>query len=177
MYKPAEDSELMAEFLPIIIQKERPARFLDMGCGSGIQSRVAIKAGIKKESILAVDIDSDALKETGKLGVQTRKSDLFENIKEKFDLIALNPPYLPEHEREKGRDTTGGKHGWEAIERFLHKAKGHLTENGKILLLFSSLTNKEKVESLIQENGFSFRLLAVQKHFQEELYLVLLEKY
>ncbi|HIH51529.1 MAG TPA: hypothetical protein HA250_04200, partial [Nanoarchaeota archaeon] len=49
-------------------------------------------------------------------------------------------------------------------------------EKGKILLLFSSLTNREKVDSLIKENGFDQIVLAVQQQFQEELYLVILEK-
>ena len=82
MYQPAEDSELMVEFLPFVIRKEHSTSFLDMGCGSGIQSRAAIKAGIKEEEILAVDIDDEALEETAKLGVRTLKSDLFENVKE-----------------------------------------------------------------------------------------------
>jgi len=177
MYQPAEDSELMVEFLPFVIRKEHSTSFLDMGCGSGIQSRAAIKAGIKEEEILAVDIDDEALEETAKLGVRTLKSDLFENVKEgeKFDLITFNPPYLPEDEHEKGMDTTG-KEGWEIIARFLHQAREHLSEKGKILLLFSSLTNREKVDSLIKENGFDQIVLAVQQQFQEELYLVILEK-
>lgn len=178
MYNPAEDSELMAEFLPLVIKKEHPRSFLDMGCGSGIQSATAIKAGLAKENILAVDIDDEALKETSKLGVETRKSDLFQNVKkeEKFDLIAFNPPYLPEHKHEKGKDTTGGKEGWEIIARFLEGARAHLTEKGKILMLFSSLTKKERVEALIKEDGYSFRVLAVQKQFMEDLYLVILER-
>ena len=176
MYQPAEDSELMAEFLPLVIRKENSQTFLDMGCGSGIQSVAAIEAGIKKDNILAVDIDVEALEETGKLGVQTRKSDLFENVQERFDLIAFNPPYLPEDKHDKSAETTGGKHGWEIIEKFLQQAREHLTERGKILLLFSSLTDKEKVDSCIEEAGFESKVLAVQKHFQEELYLVFLER-
>ncbi|RLF35897.1 MAG: hypothetical protein DRM99_03790, partial [Thermoplasmata archaeon] len=172
MYEPKEDSELIAEFLKDLIKKEKPTSFLDMGCGTGIQTKTALKSGIQKSNILAVDINQKAVKETQKLGVKAVNSDLFAKLgKAKFDLIAFNPPYLPKHKHDKSKETTGGKYGWEIIKRFLIKAKQHLTERGKILLIFSSLTNKKKVNELIKNNGFSFKELAKRKFFMEELYL------
>ncbi|MFH0832372.1 MAG: HemK2/MTQ2 family protein methyltransferase [Candidatus Aenigmatarchaeota archaeon] len=176
MYQPREDSELMTEHLAKIIKKEKPKDFLDMGCGSCIQSKTAIAAGIPKECIDAVDIDESAVKEAEKLGVYAVKSDLFEFVEGRFDLIAFNPPYLPADEHDKGSDTTGGEHGWEIIEQFLKQARHYLTENGKILLLYSSLTDKKKVEELMKENGFSSEELAKKKLFMEELYVVLLKR-
>lgn len=178
MYEPQEDSYLMAKHLDIIVKKYRPQTFLDIGCGSGIQSKTALNAGINKKNILAVDIDSEALKETKKLGVKAIKSDLFKKIKEKdrFDLIAFNAPYLPEDKHDKSKDLCGGKKGFEIIERFLKEAKKHLNTNGKILLLFSSLTNKEKIEQIIKKECFIFQEIANEKYFMEEIYLLLLEK-
>jgi len=176
MYEPREDSELMAEFLAKIIEKEKPKTFLDMGCGSGLQSVAALRVGMRKKGILAVDIDDLALKETKKLGIHAVKSDLFKNVEGKFDLIAFNPPYLPAERYDKQKDTTGGKEGWETIERFLSRVKNHLAEKGKILLLFSSLTNRKKVGDIIKSKGFKFRLLTEKNLFMEHLYLVLLER-
>lgn len=176
MYTPQEDSELMARFLVIMIKKEKPKNFLDMGCGSGIQSKVALDSGILRENILAVDIDDSALCETEKLGVKVSKSDLFRKVNGRFDLIAFNPPYLPADKYDNGRDTTGGKRGWETIARFLKGAKSHLTANGKILLLSSSLTNKEKVKGLVGDNGFSFMELATERLFMEKIYLWALKR-
>ena len=131
---------------------------------------------MKKKNILAVDINKESLEETEKLGVKTLNSDLFLKVEGKFDLIAFNPPYLPEDKNDKEKDTTGGKKGWEAIERFLKQAKTHLTEKGKILLLFSSLTNRGKIEQLIKKNKFSFKQAAEKKLFMEELFVYDLQK-
>ena len=55
-------------------------------------------------------------------------SDLFDKIpkNKKFDIVAFNPPYLPEDKREDKESqltTTGGKKGNEITLRFLKKAK------------------------------------------------------
>lgn len=173
MYSPEEDSYLLAECIAKTISKFNPKSFLDMGCGSGIQSKTALKSGIAKEKILAVDIDEESLEETKKL-VPILKSNLFSAISGKFDLIAFNAPYLPEDKQDKGKDTTGGKFGYETIARFLKSAKKYLNENGKILLLFSSLTNKEKVIELINMNRFYYEEIASKKFNFEELYIYLI---
>ena len=176
MYEPQEDSELLAEFVFKIIKRYKPVTFLDMGCGSGIQSRTAIKAGINKKDILATDLNKKALEETKKLGVNIRKSNLFSKIKEKFDLIAFNPPYLPENQYDQEKDLTGGKKGWEITAKFLEQTKEHLNKNGKILLIFSSVTNKRKVEELVKKNKFNFKYLTKKQFFMETIYLIILER-
>lgn len=173
MYQPEDDSYLLSEAIKEFIKKFSPKSFLDMGCGSGIQSKTALNAGIQKEKILAVDIDDSALAETGKF-VPVRKSNLFSAINEKFDLIAFNAPYLPEDKYDKGKDTTGGKFGFETIERFLKSARKYLNHGGKILLLFSSLTNKAKVIELINMNRFYYDEVASKKLEFEEIYVYLL---
>ena len=79
--------------------------------------------------------------------ISFKVSDLYSNIdiKEKFDTIIFNPPYLPEDEFDNEKlITTGGKEGWEIVEKFLTESKNYLNVDGQILLLFSSLTNKDK---------------------------------
>jgi len=176
MYQPAEDSELLAEAVRQVIKNQKPKNFLDMGCGTGIQSKTALNKGIGKEGILAVDIDDEAIKETKKLGIKVLKSDLFDNVKKKFDLIAFNPPYLPEDNHDKGKDTTGGKEGWEIIERFLQQVKNYLTEKGRVLLLFSSLTNRQKIEEIIKLNGLQAEEIAIKKLFMERLFVFLIKR-
>ena len=171
MYHPSEDSELLARVLEVTIRREGPASFLDMGCGTGIQSKTAISCGVKKESIIAADIDEESVEETAKLGVRALKSDLFENIHQKFDLIAFNPPYLPEDKHDKGKDTSGGREGHETIARFLNQAKSHLTQEGIIILLFSSLSGKNRISEIMEKEGFSFKELARAKFFMEEIYV------
>ena len=85
-------------------------KLLDLGTGSGIQSKTALKAGVKKKNILASDINPEALKKL-KPKFRTIKSDLFDKIKtkDKFDLIVFNPPYLPESKYDKEKDTKSGE--------------------------------------------------------------------
>ena len=101
------------------------------------------------------------------------------DLKGKFDLIIFNPPYLPEEKHEDSETklvTTGGKYGYEILERFFKDAKKFLNKNGKILIVFSSLTKKKKIDSLIKKYGFKFKLLEEKKIFFESLYVYLIER-
>ena len=103
-------------------------------------------------------------------------SDLFSNVGGKYDLIIFNPPYLPEDVRLKDITLDGGKKGYELIQGFLSKVNNFLKTNGKVLLLFSSLTKKNKVEEFILKYGLEFKELVHQKLFFEMLYVYVLEK-
>ena len=90
----------------------------------------------------------------------------------KFDLIIFNPPYLPLEEKEpldSQLSTTGGKKGNEILIRFLSQAKKHLNKNGKILIVFSSLT--PSVNKIIKKYNFKFKKLDEEKIDFETLYL------
>ena len=153
-------------------------KILDMGSGSGLQAITCKKLGFK--NILAADINKDAIKllKKQKTKIQSIQSDLFSNIKSKYDLIIFNPPYLPEDKKEPEDSrlaTTGGKKGYELIIKFLKQAKLHLNKNGKILLLFSSLSKPNIIKQKAKQLGYSSRLLNKQKLFFEELYIYELE--
>ena len=151
-------------------------KVLDLGTGSGIQAETALK---HTKDVLAVDISKEAVKFVKKKGIKTRISDLFSNINEKFDLIIFNPPYLPKEEledKESKKITTGGKKGYEILERFFSKVNNYLNKNGKMLIVFSSLTNKKKIDKIIRKNNFKFKLLEKEKMFFEEIYCYLIER-
>ena len=80
-------------------------------------------------------------------------------------MIIFNPPYLPETQYDKGKDTTGGKLGSEIANKFLIKAHKYLKKNGRILLLVSSLTKNIKFEN------YHKKIIAKRKLFFEELYV------
>lgn len=175
-YEPSEDSLLLADQ----VKRYAKGKVLDMGTGSGIQ---AIEASKNADSVLAVDISPAALlaakKNSEKHGIRNirfRRSDLFSSLKGRFDLIIFNPPYLPQDKGIKDNAIYGGKQGHETVERFLLEAGRHLEDDGKILLLFSSLTGKRKVEDLISLNLFEHRQLSSQHIFFEDLYVYLLKK-
>jgi len=170
IYSPEKDSYLLTSVLekqvPKILSKNRDITFLEIGCGSGIQLETAHKLGIKKKNIFAGDINPLAVKHCKKLGFNCIKSNLFKNIKGKFDIIIFNPPYLPEDKDEPEESklaTTGGKKGSEVINEFLKQAKKHLKKEGRIFLLTSNLTKG------IKWQGLKKKLLAKEKIFFEEL--------
>lgn len=169
IYEPAEDSFLLQKY----VKKYANGKVLDMGTGSGIQAITALE---KTKDILAVDIDPESVKLLKEKGLKSEVSDLFSNVKGKFDLIIFNPPYLPRDEREpedSASTTTGGKKGYEIIERFLQHAKKFLKEEGKILLVCSSLTGD--VEKLFKKYGYKFKKLEEKKEFFEKLFVYLLD--
>ena len=97
VYEPEEDSYLLIESIKIEGRK-----VLDMGCGCGIVALHLAKNGC---DVVAVDLDKKAVENTIKnaemngLKIRCFKSDLFENINEKFDMIVFNPPYLQQKMR------------------------------------------------------------------------------
>jgi len=172
VYQPSDDSWLMKkvleEILPSLLEENSELKFLEIGCGSGIQLKTASEIGLKKRNIFGVDINHLAVRECKKLRFNCVESDLFCKVEGKFNVIIFNPPYLPEDSREPKISklaTTGGKKGSEIINRFLEQAGNFLEEKGIILLLTSSLTKG------IKWNGWKKRKIQSEKVFFETLYV------
>lgn len=175
VYEPAEDSALLAKNLEV----KKGDEVLDIGTGTGIQAIVAARKG---GHVLAVDINTKALRlaennasANGAGNIVFRKSDLFSNIgeKEKFDLIVFNPPYVPSKEGDMhARSWAGGKGGREVMVQFIRRAHAHLKEGGRIQLLVSSLNNLEKVKKIFSSKGFDVEVVAKEKLWFEELYVL-----
>jgi release factor glutamine methyltransferase len=188
IYNPQEDSYLLSKALSKFLRNEKKdAKILDMGSGSGIQAKTCKNLGFK--NILAADINPEAIKLLKTRGFDVIQSDLFSNLYKRkgdllgkplvpirFDLIIFNPPYLPEDEYDKKPDTTGGKYGYELIIRFLEESKNHLKPQGKILLLFSSLSKPKIILKKAKELGYKIHPLSKKKLFFEELGVYLIEK-
>jgi HemK-related putative methylase len=150
-----------------------------MGTGSGIQALAA--AGRKAvKSVLAVDVNpavvSHCRKEIAGKKIKCLQSDLFAKVKGEFDTIIFNPPYLPQELAERDVALEGGKKGYETIVRFLESANAHLSTNGTILLLFSSLSGKDHIEQSIRQNLFEFRELGRLHIFFEDLFVYRITK-
>ncbi len=147
LYTPAEDSYLLAEE----VKRRAKGRVLDMGTGSGILAETALK-GRKVKSVTASDINKDCKKNLNRR-IKFIHSNLFSRIpRQKFDTIIFNPPYLPQDKGIEDASVYGGKKGYEAIERFLNSCGSYLADKGIILLLFSSLTKKRKIDEIIENN-------------------------
>lgn len=111
--------------------------------------------------------------------LKTLKNKKIQNFLEKkilFDLIIFNPPYLPQDKGISDKSIYGGKKGHEILERFFSQASGYLKENGKIIIVFSSLTKKEKIDGLLKDYCFEFKQIDEKKLFFETLLVYLIKK-
>lgn len=174
IYQPREDSFLIEKE---VIKLAKGKKFLDMGAGSGILGKSAMKAGAKE--VVFADINPEVITKLQKEGLNVVRTNLFSKIKEKFDLISFNPPYLPEDEREdkdSALATTGGKEGDEILCRFMKEVSSHLLKDGEILLLLSSLTPMQRFDDICKRKNFVYRKIAEEKFDFEELFVLLLER-
>ena len=184
IYLPREDSFLLES--KILKEKLRSKKCLDLGTGSGILGRAMLRAGAKE--VWFADINFDAIKvakrnlkkskehkfldKSKSVRVHFIESNLFSALeKEKFDLIAFNPPYVPSDEI-KWLDTDGGEEGMQVIEKFLLDFEKHLEKKGVLLLLFSSLNNKKRIFYLLKKQKFSFKIIAEQSFFFEKIFVL-----
>ncbi|EQD59759.1 methylase [mine drainage metagenome] len=174
VYMPREDSYLLAE----ATEKYAKGRVLDLGTGSGINGIVAAKNGC---SVTFADVSSIALacaRHNANLNDVKGKfvsTNLFSNIKGKYNTIMFNPPYL--HSKPIGVNSSnngddvavdGGVDGRELINSFLNLYHNYVLEDHHVLLLESSLNryeedvNKYKAE-VVGIKKFMFETLAVLK--------------
>jgi len=178
IYEPAEDSFLLQKF----VRQFAVGRVLDLGTGSGIQALTAASS-LNVREVMAVDINTSAVKQLQEKinkekikKIKTHQGDLFENVDGSFNLIIFNPPYLPQDQGIEDTALYGGKKGWELSERFFKEVSSHLFPDGKILFLFSSLTNKQKIEEVLAHNLLQFQEVGKEKISFEELYVYLITK-
>jgi len=173
IYQPSDDSYLLSDVLKKIIPKllinNEDLKILEIGCGSGIQAKTLIDLKAKPNNITLTDINLQSINYISSKFSKSEviRSNLFSNIKSKYDLIIFNPPYLPEDKNEPKDSklaTTGGKKGSEIINRFLRQSKKHLKDkDSRIILLTSSLTKD------INWDNYKKKLLGKKKLFFEEL--------
>lgn len=119
-------------------------RILDIGCGYGVVS-VVLKRFFEKAKILSTDVNERALELT-KENIQknnrtddfeVRKSFVFDNISESFDVILSNPPI---------------RAGKQVIFEIYEKSFFHLNKNGEFYCVIQTKhgakSTKKKLEEL-----------------------------
>ena len=177
VYQPAEDTYLL---LKVSMAEARGSdKVLEVGCGSGLISRNLVP---RVRDVLATDINPFAVSMVKEYGIPVIRADLFRGIKAEFDLVIFNPPYLPTSEEEKTAGwmnfaLDGGESGRETIKRFFEDLGSHLTPGGRALILLSSLTGIAEVEKMAYGLGFDVSVMAIEKHFFEQLYILKLQSW
>jgi release factor glutamine methyltransferase len=144
----------------------KSGKFLDMFAGSGCIG-IAILKNVKNARVDFADIENRSSQ-------KIILSDVFSKIKNKYDYIFANPPYIPDYREnpsarlrailrnriqksvlkfEPKMALFGGKDGLSFIRKFLKQAKEHLNIGGKIFMEFDYIQKKE-IEKLIKKSGY-----------------------
>jgi release factor glutamine methyltransferase len=180
---PRPETEFWAEK---VIEKIRPSadftlsrnfctghkiKILDIFAGSGCIG-IAVLKHIPNSLCDFADIEKNNLKQI-KINLKINKiksnrykiikSNIFSNIKGKYDYIFANPPYIATILRNRIQKTVlkyepkkalfGGKGGLFYIKIFLKEAKNHLNKDGKIYMEFDYIQKKE-IEKIIKKTGY-----------------------
>lgn len=161
IYQPDEDTFLFTK----IISEQVKSPILELGSGSGYTGIYLLK---RKFKVDFSDINKNSIKIINKniklnnLKAKVINSNLFDKIKERYNTIIFNPPYIPTEELHgyKGNDVNGGKEGIEVILNTLEIANQHLNPNGKFFFIISSLANIPLLEKKMLKNSkYKYKIL------------------
>lgn len=167
---PQPDTEILVEEVIEITKKiDKKLDILDMCTGSGCIGISLIK-NVEKANIVMTDISEKAL-QIAKLNydknieesrnVKFIRSNMFENISSKFDIIVSNPPYIEtkiienlseEVKKEPHIALDGGEDGLDFYRILVSESYKYLNDDG-YLCMEIGYNQKEEVINLINQNG------------------------
>ncbi len=151
-------------------EKRRKVHCLDIFSGSGCIG-IAVLRALKNAKVDFSDKSENCLKQA-KINLKLNriktsrfkliKSDIFKNIKRKYDYVFANPPYVAKSKINRVQKSVlefepktalfGAKDGLFHIRRFLKEAKNHLKLGGVIYLEFDSW-QKKPIEKILKKHG------------------------
>ncbi len=170
---PRPETEYLVELVKETCGSAPPARFADLGTGSGALV-FALATAWPDAQALAVDLSSDALalaaenRELLGLGARVRllQSDWFKAIDpaERFGVIVANPPYLTAAEVAESAPEVQGhepalalstrEDGLDAFGVIIGAAKAHLEPSG-LLAMETGIAQHETLKGWLSEAGYT----------------------
>lgn len=169
---PRQDTEISVEVILKILKENNINKMLEIGCGTGIVSITVDLESKRQMDVTALDISPYAIKNTTinkknlKSNIKILKSDLFDKVSGKFDLIYSNPPYIKsseienlqlevkDHEPRLALD--GGIDGLYFYREIIKEAPNYLNNNG--FLVFEIGYDEGEDISLIMEKNFDTKI-------------------
>ncbi|HQC32119.1 MAG TPA: peptide chain release factor N(5)-glutamine methyltransferase, partial [Candidatus Cloacimonas sp.] len=144
-------------------------RILDIGTGSGAIA-IALKHTLPSLNVSATEISPSAL-ETAEMNAKRYQaeihfylSDCFPSIKQSYDVLISNPPYISKAEfvtldgRVKDKEPiialAGGEDGLDFYRKLLSQSSDYLSENG-FLALEHSDTQREAIINIGKKEGWT----------------------
>ena len=146
-------------------------KILDLCTGSGIIA-ITLKKELDQVSVdvIASDISEEAI-EVAKENAQSHnatikfiKSDIFNDIDDKFDIIVSNPPYIDRKDEVRMQDNVlkydphlalfAEEEGMYFYRKIIEQANDYLNENG-VMFFEIGYNQKDKIIKLADMNGYS----------------------
>ena len=167
-----ETEELMYKVIEYVkASNKNKFKILDLCTGSGIIA-ITLKKELEQVSVdvIASDISEEAI-EVAKENAQSHdatikfiKSDIFNNIDNKFDIIVSNPPYIDRKDEVTMQDNVlkydphlalfAEEEGMYFYRKIIEQANDYLNENG-VIFFEIGYDQKDKIIKLADMNGYS----------------------
>lgn len=155
VFSTSTDSELLAETVKISLSEN----FLEIGCGTGIVSIVLAKrahSGVGTDiNDLAIENSRYNAKRHNITNVEFFRSNVFESVRGKFDVIACNPPYT-KHEVSDDIDRMFWDPNDEMKRKFFKEIGNYLKNRGRIYFGWANFGDIDVnlPLKLAEENGY-----------------------
>ena len=150
-------------------------RVLDIFAGSGCVG-IAILKNVKNAQVDFAEVNPKFVQQI-KINLKLNKipayryrviqSDIFRNIKKRYDYILANPPYIPLKNKKRVQAEVlkyeprsaifGGRNGLFYVKKFLTAAPRHLNSGGEIWMEFDS-PQKIAIEKLLQKQYYEYQI-------------------
>lgn len=145
---------------------------LELGCGTGLISIFASKAGAR---VTASDLSLAAIKNVklnarqNKLDIEIIHSDLFNAIGIKpFDYIIINPPY---YSRAPGNESELAWYcgeNFEYFQKLFSSLPAYIHFSSEIIMVLTKGSEVEKISSIARTHEFEFELIREKRVFFDE---------
>lgn len=180
-----ETEELVEKTIELLKGIPNP-RILDIGTGSGCIP-ITLKKQIPSSIIDAIDISKEALeiakenKETNNVDINLFQSDIFSNVKEKYDCIISNPPYISYDEEIMDIVKNNEPHlalyapdnGLYFYKKIISDASNHLNKKGIIAFEIGE-TQSNEIINIAKEYFPTAKIISEKdlQHFDRFIFII-----
>lgn len=159
-------------------QELKDLNFLELGCGSGILSLLALRKGAR---VTSVDVDVRAVNNTlvnlkanfkDDSGMQVLQSDLFDSLSNQhFDFIVINPPYFfKKVESENQLAWNCGENG-DYFEKLFGQIAKFAHSQTRIYMVLADNCEIDRIKRIAQKHRVVFTLAESKKIKWETNYI------